>query len=483
MYKYILIPAILLLALATPIQPVHAQSYHWYKDIESLSGGTYGITHDDQYLYAAGSLASGSYRDLFVAKIDPLSGQFQWIRSLNPSPIYNEYIHDIDYLDGYLYIVGCSDSFSGDRSTEIIIARINTIGAMDWLVRISQTTNDCAYSVEATANGIYVAGKIGVNNDDILVMKLGSDGSIIWAKAYGGGSSDFGYGIEYLNGYLYVVGKTSSFGGYYEGFIMKLDPQDGSVVWSKKFGGLSGDDVAYGVTGNDTYLFITGYTYSYGQGYSDGFLFKVDENGNFIWFITMGEGGYDFTNQTIVVGNKLFVTGHTKSFNENGKYNYTVYELDKDGNLISARTMGSSADEKMYSATLYNSLIYIGGNSNLRSPYFYDPTILMYSPSLGELSWTGGEGWESLTASDCSPTISSIALEDSGFNGITLTVTSLTPSQDSVTDYSFSPISPVIHTAVDNTEPQPVPENPMIPAIMIAWILLAIALGKRAARP
>ncbi|MEB3806144.1 MAG: hypothetical protein GSR73_01315 [Desulfurococcales archaeon] len=479
MYKYIFISTILLLALATPIQITQAQSYHWYKDIETLVGGTYGVTHDDQYLYAAGYLISGSYRDLFVAKIDPLSGEFQWITSLNPSPIYNEYIYDIDYRDGYMYIVGCSDSFSGDRSTEIIIARISTIGAMDWLVRISQTTNDCAYSVKATANGIYVAGKVGVNNNDILVMKLGSDGSIIWAKAYGGGSSDFGYGIEYLNSYLYVVGKTYSFGGYYEGFIMKLDPQDGSVVWSKKFGGLSGYDVAYGITGNDTYLFITGYTYSYGQGYSDGFLFKVDENGNFMWFITMGGGSYDFTNRTIVVGNKLFVVGHTRSYGSGG-YDYIVYELDKNGNLISARTVGSSANEKIFSATLYNSLVYIGGCSNLRSSYLYDSTILMYSPSLSELSWTGGEGWENLVAGDPSPILDSITFEDSGFSDIGLTVTSLTPSQNSVTTYSLSPISPVIHTAVDNTEPQPVPENPVIPAIMIAWILLALALRKRA---
>ena len=144
---------------------------------------------------------------------------------------------------------------------------------------------------------------------DIYVAKFNSSGSVLWADRMGSASSksDGGRGISldsygnvYVSGFFY---STSSFGGAQltsagdrDGFVEKLDP-NGNVLWAKGFGG-TGTDIQQGMavdsSGN---IFTTGTfqgTANFGgpsrtsAGGNDAFVVKLDGNGNTVWVKGIG---------------------------------------------------------------------------------------------------------------------------------------------------------------------------------------------------
>jgi len=102
-----------------------------------------------------------------------------------------------------------------------------------------------------------------------------------WEKTYGGRNSDSAYSIQRTNdgGYI-VAGYTWSFGsGWSDIYIIKLDAK-GEIVWEKTYGG-SKDDSAYSIqqTGDGGYI-VAGATNSFGAGGVDIYIIKLDKDGN-----------------------------------------------------------------------------------------------------------------------------------------------------------------------------------------------------------
>ena len=100
-------------------------------------------------------------------------------------------------------------------------------------------------------------------------------------KAFGGNKYDGAYAIQQTTDGEYIVaGYTASFGNGYNNdvYVLKLT-SDGSLAWQKTFGG-SNDDEAYSVeiTTDGGYI-VAGYTKSFGAGYEDVYILKLDSNG------------------------------------------------------------------------------------------------------------------------------------------------------------------------------------------------------------
>ncbi len=88
---------------------------------------------------------------------------------------------------------------------------------------------DYASSIQQTTDGGYiVAGVTGLfesGSSDAYILKLNSDGSLAWQKTYGGNGYDAASSIQQTTdgGYI-VAGVTKSFGaGYEDVYILKLD--------------------------------------------------------------------------------------------------------------------------------------------------------------------------------------------------------------------------------------------------------------------
>lgn len=124
---------------------------------------------------------------------------------------------------------------------------------------------------------------------------LASSPDTLWTKTYGGTGEDYGFSVQQTldDGYVLAGRTTSSGAGDADMWLIKTN-KNGSVQWTKTFGGTD-YEVAWSVEQTkDTGYIIVGSTYSYGNGQSDIWLVKTDTSGNLKWSKTFGDTSFDF---------------------------------------------------------------------------------------------------------------------------------------------------------------------------------------------
>ncbi|MGC8981680.1 MAG: fibronectin type III domain-containing protein, partial [Minisyncoccia bacterium] len=166
------------------------------------------------------------------------------------------------------------------------------------------------YSLSQTSDGGYIAGgesKAEGYPPDIFILKLDSSGNIQWAKTYGGKDWDEPYSISQTSDGGYIAGGyTWSFGaGYGDFLIIKLD-SSGNIQWAKTYGG-SGNDYLYSIsqTSDGGYI-VGGETDSFGAGRYDFLIIKLDSSGNI--YPNPGSGFYVTTPSLSVTTPSLVTT-------------------------------------------------------------------------------------------------------------------------------------------------------------------------------
>jgi len=244
---------------------------------------------------------------------------------------------------------------------------------------------------------------------DIFVTKLTPNGQqIVWSRLLGTNGHDRAYGIKYdTTGYLLLHGRMSNgytmtsgvvqtaFGGWgiagvdgygpQNGFIGKLDPNNGNIVWISYIGSASlVRDATIDELGN-VYV-VTGYEPSLGSPWrpdqqypaafanayrktpysgnvSDSVVFKISANGiQILWGTYFGGSNWDESAQSIGVhrtSKNIYICGQTQSTdlpgtanvfsqgrNYHGGRDYFVAKFSSDGSsLLWSAYLGGSGDE------------------------------------------------------------------------------------------------------------------------------------------
>jgi len=158
-----------------------------------------------------------------------------------------------------------------------------------WAATYGDANTDRAYSVRQTTDGGYiVAGHtdfaVGGSLGDIWILKLDSSGNILWQKKYGGSSKDRARSIQQTTdgGYI-LTGHTWSYGaGYKDTWVLKLD-SGGAVQWQKTYGGSAKDTAQSIQQTTDGGYIVAGSTESFGAGLEDVWVLKLDSGGNIQW--------------------------------------------------------------------------------------------------------------------------------------------------------------------------------------------------------
>ncbi len=145
---------------------------------------------------------------------------------------------------------------------------------------------------------------------DVFLVKLDSDGNHLWSKRFGDASLQLGWSVVAdIGGNVIVVGEhagTIDFGGapltaptQINGFVAKLDP-DGNHVWSRTIGNAGPMNLRDITTDSSNNVILTGYFFGsldlgagpmVSAGQADAFVVKYDALGNLVWSKRFGGTG------------------------------------------------------------------------------------------------------------------------------------------------------------------------------------------------
>lgn len=250
-----------------------------------------------------GTFQGGIY-DAFVTKINPAGDTIAYSTYLGGT--------DADYGEGIAvdssgsaYVTGYTNSSSGfpipnaiqsihgGGYSDAFVTKINSAGnAIVYSTYLGGSGSDGAFGIAVDSSGsAYVTGHTDSSNfprvnpiqgtlggsHDVFVTKINSAGSAIVYSTYLGGSGDdfsgFGIAVD-SSGSAYITGQTNSlnfptanpaqgaFGGYYDGFVTKINPAGDGIVYSTYLGG-SGGEAGYGIAVDSSgSAYLTGETNS-----------------------------------------------------------------------------------------------------------------------------------------------------------------------------------------------------------------------------
>lgn len=240
-------------------------------------------------------------------------------------------------------LIGSTSSF-GALSTDAYLLLIDSLGQLVWQKKFGGIASDIGKSIliNPTDSGFIFTGysnSFGNNGFDFYTVRTDKNGILIWQKTYGGADWEFANDLTLAqDGNIIVCGITStSRYGKNDGYVIKLNVIDGSLIWEKKYGGNEDDELKTIKLTSDNKITIAGNTKSFGDLNGDYWLLKLNSNGDSLKSINLGSPNkkelcYDFLEDKT---NKIVFCGsYDTSFNNIGKNISYLIKTDLNGIFI-----------------------------------------------------------------------------------------------------------------------------------------------------
>ncbi len=288
----------------------------------------YAVNLTDGYLLVGNEFFPSGQVSGYVARLDN-QGDLQWMKILVEGST-GKLFSGIATPDGFVFFGLSSQSINGASSVWTV--KLDKSGNIVWSRTYGESVDSAARSGVLTKDGDYLAAgysdSIGNGNYDFYLLKLSINGDIIWNNTYGGEGSQKAYSITKANDGYVVVGDIQLPNSATDAWVLKVD-QAGNVLWNKSVGGKDSDSAAVVSMSEDGNYLVGGFTFSYGEGNRDNFLFKISDKGNVLWSCTQGDSGYQEAYQVLDAGkNQYIMVGWTDPLNEPsliGKAQYDFY--------------------------------------------------------------------------------------------------------------------------------------------------------------
>jgi hypothetical protein len=138
-----------------------------------------------------------------------------------------------------------------------------------------------------------------------------------------------------------MIGHTLSYGaGYLDAYLVRVD-DNGNMLWNKTYGGPD-DDLGISIAELSNGFIISGTSNSYTASY-DAWLVRTDLNGNHLWNVTYGGDQGDWGGQVVACADGSFTfLGTTSSFAV-GNSDFWLVHTDASGNHQWNESFGGAA--------------------------------------------------------------------------------------------------------------------------------------------
>ena len=320
------------------------------------SSGDYGNsvqqTSDGGFIIAGYTESYGAgYSDVYLIKTDA-SGDSLWTKTFGGSN--SDYGRSVQQTsDGGYIIAGYTYSY-GAGNWDVYLIKTGASGDQQWYRTFGGSSADEGYSVQQTFDGGYIiAGytfSYGAGGRDVYLIKTDAFGNQQWQQTFGGSSPDWGESVQQTSdgGYI-IAGLTYSYGaGEEDVYLIKTDT-NGNESWSQTFGGSDDEYVSSVQQTSDGGYIIAGNTESYGAGYSDVYLIKTNASGDTVWTKTFGGYSGDCGMSVQQTSDGCYIiAGYTSSYGA-GSVDVYLIKTDASGYTVWTKTFGGSASDLGYS--------------------------------------------------------------------------------------------------------------------------------------
>ena len=267
-------------------------------------------------------------------------------KHIPPTPVI---LYPIVYEDGN-YIVSWTKNVDDDFVSYTLLESEQNDMSSESIFFRTNIREDTLIIIEGIYEGNEMYYQIEIVDEDSLYVRsnitYGSSPLISFRKDFGGIGNDIGYSVKQTaDGGLIIVGSTDSWGnGETDIWLIKTN-NEGIEEWDKTFGGGEGDWGTSVQQTADNGFIILGHTLSFGNGYYDIFMIKTDSEGNEIWVKTFGGNEEDFGYSVIQTSDGGYIlVGFTVSFGSGNK-DVWIIKTDSQGNEEWNKTYGGSERE------------------------------------------------------------------------------------------------------------------------------------------
>jgi hypothetical protein len=261
--------------------------------------------------------------------------------------------------DGGYMMVGSTCSY-GAGASDVWLIKVDAHGNMVWNKTFGGPFTDYGCNVVTASDGGYVlVGYTCFDNasgiyeaPDALLIKVDADGNMLWNQTYGK-AQDADYALTVAvttdGGYVLAGAKYPNVTGTEEGWVVKVDV-NGNLQWEKTFPKESGNSFFWSVvTASDGGYALAGQTPV--EGNDDAWIVKIDANGNEQWSKTYGGQNSDLGWWIIRSPDGGYaVSGSTASYGA-GKTDFWLLKLDENCDKQWSQTYGGPDEDIGYVIT------------------------------------------------------------------------------------------------------------------------------------
>lgn len=222
---------------------------------------------------------------------------------------------------------------------------------------------------ELSEGGYLITGSINIPQfrNQVLVARVNKAGNIVWQKQFGTEHNETGVSVKTLNNEVLIVGnKVHYLTGVSEGFLLRVNLQGDSLGFYTY--SAPNNLIFNSMALSNNLIYIAGESYLSTPSVSRAYVVCVNSDGSLVWpnprFFGDNEFSQSFKKIFIKSNGRLLAVGTSKNLVGTNNTNISVVEMNNSGSPTGGVNIIASSDRSFGNAFLSGNSLYILSNSS-----------------------------------------------------------------------------------------------------------------------